>query len=223
MQAMRRYIHTILAALLCMCLLISYMPLPASAAEAPEPSVSDEVDQAQPVGDGEAQLGTTVNVLAVASPAIVEQTEDFAASVAQIRGNSSFDLKVVATGQGELSYSWTRTADGQPDDSFAFDGGSVYPLSEHADTLHDGTVYVYTVVVRDETGATAAASIEVTVKAGYEYRTIGGGRRVRERVDARGYAAARRGHRRFRAAPVRHAAGCCRRAAGLGVPPRPCG
>lgn len=172
MQATRRYVHTILAALLCMCLLVSYMPLPASAAEAPRPSVSDEVGQALPTGDEQAQLGTTVNVLAVASPAIVEHTESFAASVAQISGNSSFDLKVVATGKGELAYSWTRTADGQPDDSFAFDGGSVYPLSEHADTLQDGTVYVYTVVVRDETGSTATASIQVVAKAGYEYRTI---------------------------------------------------
>lgn len=172
MQATRRYVHTILAALLCMCLLVSYMPLSASAAEASRPSVSDEVGQARPTGCEQAQLGTTVNVLAVASPAIVEHTESFAASVAQIRGNDSFDLKVVATGKGELAYSWTRTTDGQPDDSFAFDEGPVYKLSEHADTLQDGTVYVYTVVVRDETGSTATASIQVVVKAGYEYRTI---------------------------------------------------
>ena len=82
----------------------SVRALPASAAEAPRPSVSDEVGQALPTGDEQAQLGTTVNVLAVASPAIVEHTESFAASVAQISGNSSFDLKVVATGKGELAY-----------------------------------------------------------------------------------------------------------------------
>ena len=39
--------------------------------------------------------------------------------------------------------------EGAPDDGFSFEGGAVYPLSQHADTLEDGKTYVYTVVVSD--------------------------------------------------------------------------
>ena len=174
MHAMRRHAHNLLAALLCMCLLVSYTPLPASAVEGGySPSVSDELDAAKPNGDGTSQMSTTVSVLTIPALAITGKTEDYAARIDEIKADSEkYDLKVAATGQAPLAYSWTRTVEGAPDDGFSFEGGAVYPLSQHADTLEDGKTYVYTVVVSDQSGASVSTDITVVVSSAYAQRTF---------------------------------------------------
>lgn len=165
MQAMRRYAHKILAALLCMCLLISYTPLPASAAGAPEPSVSGS-GGFTPQSDGSAQGSTTVSVLTQSNAlAIIGHSDkDIVASVSEIAaGGEKYNLTVQAQGEGTLTYKWTRTVDGDLDASFSHDG-AIYELAAHAkETLEDGKTYVYTVEVRDEK-ADKPVSMSFTVK-----------------------------------------------------------
>ena len=180
MHAMRRHARNLLAALLCMCLLVSYTPLPASAVEGGySPSVSDELDAAKPNGDGTSQMSTTVSVLTIPALAITGKTEDYAARIDEIKADSEkYDLKVAATGQAPLAYSWTRTVEGAPDDAPESglypcgEGGAVYPLSQHADTLEDGKTYVYTVVVSDQSGASVSTDITVVVSSAYAQRTF---------------------------------------------------
>lgn len=174
MHAMRRHAHNLLAALLCMCLLISYTPLPASAAEGDySPSVSDQLGEAESIGDGKAQMSTTVSILTIPALAITSQTEDYAAKIDDIKADADkYDLKVAVTGQEPFAYAWTRTVDGKADAAFSFEGSATYPLSQHTDTLKDGSTYVYTVVVKDQSGEEASASIKVTVSSAYAEKTF---------------------------------------------------
>lgn len=174
MQAMRRHAHKLLAALLCMCLLVSYTPLPASAAEDPyAPSVSDELDNAMMTGENEAQVSTTVNVLTIPALAITGQTKNYAATADQIAADpEKYDLEVSVAGRPPFTYSWSRTVDGVEDPGFSYKDGPSYPLSEHVDTLADGKTYVYTVAVGDQSGKTVEAHIEVTVSNAYVYDSL---------------------------------------------------
>lgn len=173
MQAMRRYAHKILAALLCMCLLISYTPLPASAAGKWDPSVSDESSELTQ-SNGIAEGSTTVSVLPLKTLDVKALTKNYVATIAEIKGNASFDLKVEAIGNGTLTYKWTRTVNGEPDATFSYtkEGveGAAYPLSAHTDTLKDDTkhTYVYTIEVSDETDA-APVSTTISVTISNEY------------------------------------------------------
>ena len=169
MHAMRRHAHNFLAALLCMCLLISYTPLPASAAEGDySPSVSDELGEATSIGDGKAQMSTTVSVLTIPALAITSQTEDYAAKIDEIKADADkYDLKVAVTGQEPFTYAWSR------DDGLSIsENSATYPLSQHTDTLQDGKTYVYTVVVKDKSGEEVSASIKVTVSSAYSEKTF---------------------------------------------------
>lgn len=169
MQAMRRHAHKLLAALLCMCLLVSYTPLPASAAEDPyTPSVSDELDSATMTGENEAQVSTTVNVLTIPALAITGQTKNYAATIDQIAADpKKYDLEVSVTGRPPFTYSWSRTINGAEDSDFSYTEGPSYPLSQRTDTLVDGKTYAYKVVVGDQSGKTVETQIEVTVSNAY--------------------------------------------------------
>lgn len=173
---MRRYVHNFLATLVCVCLLISYTPLPASADQggesAPAPSVGDMgwVDPA--TGTATTQL----HLLAV-DGLTLSITPDFAASIDEIRGNQKFDLKVQAAGTEPFAYAWSRAVldeNGQPGPAQPIEGADAaeYPLSQHADTLETGKAYRYTVLVTDGSGASKEASVTVTVSNGYMETTL---------------------------------------------------
>lgn len=174
MHAMRRHAHNFLAALLCMCLLISYTPLPASAAEGDySPSVSDELGEATSIGDGKAQMSTTVSVLTIPALAITSQTKGYGALIDEIKASpEDYDLEVTATGQEPLTYKWTRTVNGEPDQGFEYTGGSKYELSKHTNTLEDGKTYVYTVEVSDKSGEKVSTTITVSVSHSYLDRSF---------------------------------------------------
>lgn len=173
---MRRYGHKILAALLCVCLLISYTPLPASAEQAgegrPAPSVGGQ-------GAFDAITGqATTEVLVETYEAIkLEVTASFAASIEEIDGDATFDLQANAVGAEPLTYAWSRAVlgeDGQPGEREALEGGdaATYPLSQHADTLVNNTVYRYYVKVTDAEGTPKEATVDVTVTDGYVERAL---------------------------------------------------
>ncbi|HIW77307.1 MAG TPA: hypothetical protein H9877_11900 [Candidatus Gordonibacter avicola] len=190
---MRRYAHKILAALLCMCLLISYTPLPASAAGAPEPSVSGS-GGFEDNGNG-FQATSTVNVLTLQTLEVVSKTEDFAAPLGKI-SSEKYNLEVVAKGQGALTYDWTRTvykaddlnAPVTDDISFTYGGTdtkdksyATYDLWNHVDTLKDGYAYVYKIKVTDETEKSVETTITVTVSSNYT-----DGERTKDNVSVKG-------------------------------------
>lgn len=183
---MRRYVHTILASLLCVCLLVSYAPLPASAAGShAEPSVSGLADV---VMNGEtAQGSTAVNVLTVGL-SIAGKTHDVTASIGDIMkddavadGKRTYVLKVVIEGADPAAceYAWSRAVvkdDGVeiPDGSFS-DERSSHPLVDDAKAglLVTDTLYRYQATVTDpSSGQTASADIRVTVSDDYLDRTL---------------------------------------------------
>lgn len=166
-MAMRRHAHIGLAAFLCACLLIS--PFSANAIAA-QPSVGMHGSIGE---DGTAY--TSVNVLAVAD-FVIRVSEDFAATVAEIQASPDFYvLKAVASGQsGELSYSWTRTVDGEPDEAFSWEGAEVKLadwIEKRAGGIEDNREYVYTVEVSDMAGHSASASVTVATFDGYIWDT----------------------------------------------------
>lgn len=84
-------------------------------------------------------------------------SEDVVGSEEEVR---ALTLAVEAVGQGALSYRWTRTVDGTPDQAFLRDGPAC-----SLDDVHAGRTYAYAVTVTDETGATASAEVQVRVTA----------------------------------------------------------
>lgn len=183
---MRRYVHTILASLLCACLLVSYAPLPASAAGAAGPSVG-EAGRVQATGPNEAQASTTVSVFTVGLT-IAGKTHDVTASLDDILKDAAlpaderlYVLKVLVEGADPAAcdYAWTREAKGsdgswKPDDGF-FDDAPAHALVDdaRAGLLEEGAAYRYTVTVADPaTGQSESASIQVEVSKVYLDRTL---------------------------------------------------
>ena len=175
---MRRHVHNILAALLCVCLLVSYTPLPASGAEA-------SVGEPAPFVEG--QASTTVSVMTVGL-SIAGKTDDITTSVADIMKDAALPnsehtylLKVVLSGAdpADCSFTWTRgvvAADGtvRPDPAFS-DTHADHALVDDAQAglLQTGTTYRYTVEVSDaSTGQSASASVDVTISDDYLDRTL---------------------------------------------------
>ena len=173
---MRRYVHNFLAALLCVCLLISYTPLPASADQGGESGPAPSVGDMGWVDPATGTATTQLHLLAV-DGLTLSITADFAASIAEIRGNQKFDLNVQATGTEPFTYAWSRAVldeNGQPEPAQPIEGAdaAVYPLSQHVDTLETGKAYRYTVLVTDGSGASKEASVTVTVSDGYLETTL---------------------------------------------------
>lgn len=179
---MRRYIHKTLAALLCVCLLIT----PVSAVA--EPASASSGPSVGPAGSFvNEEASTTVSVLVVGL-SILGKTDDITASLADIRADAgrpvdqqTYVLKVVVSGAdpGACSYAWTRGVLGDdgsvaPDQSFA-DDRPQHPLSDDAAAglLETGRTYRYTVEVADlASGSSASASIDVTLSDEYLDRTL---------------------------------------------------
>lgn len=166
-MVMRRHAHIWLAALLCVCLLVSSF---SANAEAAQPSVGASGSIG---GDGVAY--TSVNVLAAAD-FVIRVSEDFAATVAEIQASPDlYVLKAVASGQsGDLSYRWSRTVDGEPDEAFSWEGAEVKLadwIGERAGGIENNREYVYTVEVSDEAGHSASASVTVATFDGYMWGT----------------------------------------------------
>lgn len=166
---MKRRIHNILSAFLCVCLLISYVPAQALA----DPGVGD----AGEFVDG--QASTTVKVIATEGFSVSAKTEDYAATRDAIKNDSAkYDLNVEITGgTAPYTYTWTRTVDENPDSEAVHEETTSelenkYELSKHTDTLVDGSAYAYKVVVKDSTDATVEATIKVTVSNEYDYKPL---------------------------------------------------
>lgn len=173
---MRRYVHKLLATLLCVCLLISYTPLPASAEQGSRTDATPSVGDMGWVDPVTGTATTQIKVLAVDALKLAI-TSDFAASIDEIRGNAAFDLKVEAVGTPPFSHAWSRAAydeNGALGESQLIEGATdaVYPLSQHVDTLENRTSYRYTVLVTDGSGASKEASVNVTVSDGYWEATL---------------------------------------------------
>ncbi len=179
---MRRYIHKTLAALLCVCLLIT----PVSAVA--EPASASSGSSVGPAGSFvNEEASTTVSVLVVGL-SILGKTDDITASLADIRADAgrpvdqqTYVLKVVVSGADPdaCSYAWTRGVLGDDgsvasDQSFA-DDRPQHPLSDDAAAglLETGRTYRYTVGVADpSSGSSASASIDVTLSDEYLDRTL---------------------------------------------------
>lgn len=179
---MRRYIHKILAALLCVCLLIT----PVSAVA--EPRSAQSGPSVGPVGAFvDEQASTTVSVLVVGL-SILGKTDDVTASLADIEADAgkpvdqqTYVLKVVVSGADAdaCTYAWTRTVLGEdgsetPDAAFG-DDRRQHPLVDDvlAGRLETNRTYRYTVQVTDPaSGSSASASIDVSVSDVYLDRTL---------------------------------------------------
>ncbi len=106
------------------------------------------------------EASTTVLVSVDGSLRIVSAPSDTAGSVDEVR---QLSLHVEAVGEGDLSYSWSRTRDAVPDDSFVDPAASDCPLSDIASNGE----YCYTVRVSDESGSTVSAEARVVVSGDY--------------------------------------------------------
>lgn len=105
-------------------------------------------------------ISTSTEVIVRTAPTSLTITgisEDIAASVDEVR---TLSLVVEAAGQGELTYSWSRTTNNTPDETFSCEGATC-PLSD----VQADTTYTYTATVTDETGASVSASVTVRVSA----------------------------------------------------------
>lgn len=172
---MKRIKQKVLAALLSVCLLSTYTPMPALADNGLDDK-ADETFAGEPGAFAEGGASTAVDVLAVPS-LVLDVTEDFAASIEEIDGNANFDLKVQAQGNDPFTYQWYRAVldeKGEPGqrEELADETAPTYALSQHADTLTNRTDYRYIVKVTDAKGVSKEATVKVAVWDGYLERTL---------------------------------------------------
>lgn len=164
MQAMRRYLYTMLAALLCAGLLVSFVPPSAQAA-----GYGASVGAPGPF-DSQNRASTVVKVLPIA-PLTVTCSDGFSATVDEIAESAGFyDLKAVAVGNPPYTYQWHRTIDGGAREAVAGATEATYALSQHArDVLEPDHTYVYTCVVTDGAENVAEDSVQVVTKPASAY------------------------------------------------------
>ncbi|MEG0375532.1 MAG: hypothetical protein RR672_07835, partial [Raoultibacter sp.] len=171
---MKRRIHNIMAAFLCVCLLVSYIPTQAIA-----DSGTDELGEFV-----NGQASTDVKVIIGQNYDFLFTTESFAATRDQIAndkdkdGNPQYDLNVKITGgTAPYTYTWTKSVAGKPDVETVQTKSSdalsdKYELSKHAKDLAAGSECTFKIVVKDSNNSEIERSIKVIVSDKYDYKTL---------------------------------------------------